>query len=148
MTDYKIEKWVWSEADYEQMGWHDARIHAIAFLGESFELMLDIDYILKWIEPGPTETYYRFWIAPATLVFQNVHDLRVDLEPFMGVEIQDLNREHPQKPENAEDAGRDTEWRWTIETHEGEISLSSSGYTQYLRREPIHSEQISLDLNV
>ena len=120
----------------------------MAFLGESFEFMLDIDYILEWIEPGSTETHYKFWVVPATLVFQNVHDLRVDLEPFMGVEIQGLNREDPQKPENAEDVGHDTEWRWTIETHEGEISLSSSGFTQYLRREPIYSEQVSLDLNV
>ncbi len=148
MTDYQLEKWIWTEADFEDMGWHDARIHGIAFLGEDFEVMLDIDYILQWIDPGPNETYYKFWIVPATLVFHNVHDLKIDLEPFAGIEIQDVHKSDPQRPKNAEYVDRDTEWQWTIETHEGEISLKSVGYTQYLRKEPILSQQSSLDLNV
>jgi hypothetical protein len=49
---YELEKWVWSEADFEEMVWHDARIHAIAFLPDSFEFVLDIDYILRWVQPA------------------------------------------------------------------------------------------------
>ena len=62
--EYELDKWIWTEADFEQMGWHDARIHAIAFLTETFEFALDIDYILQWVEPAEGETYYKFWVAP------------------------------------------------------------------------------------
>ena len=145
---YELEKWVWTEADFEQMGWHDARIHAIAFLPDSFELMLDIDYILQWVDPAEDETYFKFWVAPATLVFENVYDLHIDLEPFAGVEIQDIHKEKPQKPQNAEYIGRDMEWRWVIEAQEGEISLRAVGYKQYFRSEPIFGEGQSLALDV
>ena len=145
---YELEKWVWTESDFEQMGWHDARIHAIAFLPDSFEFVLDIDYILRWVRPGESETHYKFWVAPATLVFDNVHDLRIDLEPYAGVEIQDIRREDPQEPKNAEYVGRDTEWRWVIEAQEGEISLRAAGYKQYFRSEPVFGSQQSLDVGI
>jgi hypothetical protein len=25
MQDYQLEKWIWNESDFEQMGWHDAK---------------------------------------------------------------------------------------------------------------------------
>lgn len=29
MQDYQLEKkWIWSESDFEQMGWHDATVYA------------------------------------------------------------------------------------------------------------------------
>lgn len=43
-----------------------------------FKLLFDIDYIFKWV--GPEEDgYYRFWISPATLIFENVYDVNIDL---------------------------------------------------------------------
>ncbi len=145
---YALEKWIWTESDFEQMGWHDARIHAIAFLPDSFEFVLDIDYILQWVRPAENETYYKFWVAPATLIFDNVHALRIDLEPFAGVEIQDIHRADPRKPKNAEYIDRDTEWRWVIEAQEGEISLRAVGYKQYFRGEPVFVSGQSLELGV
>ena len=58
---YEIEKWVWTEADFEKMSWHDSRVHAMAFLPDEFEIVFDIDYILKWICLGPDETNFKFW---------------------------------------------------------------------------------------
>ena len=143
--EYTLEKWLWTEADFEQMGWHDARIHAVAFASEAFEFALDIDYILQWIQPAEDE-FYRFWVAPATLVFENVHDVKFDLEPFEAVEIADLRRDDPQPPRNAQFIGRDTEWRWVVETHQGEISLRAIGYKQHIRREPVFGRAQSLDI--
>ena len=78
------------------MGWHDSRIHAVAFLTEKFELAFDIDYILRWVQPSEDE-YHRFWVAPATLVFENIHEVKFDIEPF-----EDLKRSrlplHGRKP--------------------------------------------------
>jgi hypothetical protein len=48
---YELEKWVWSHHDFDVMGWHDATVHAFALVPEQFELLLDIDYIVKWEEP-------------------------------------------------------------------------------------------------
>jgi hypothetical protein len=78
--EYAVEKWIWTEADFEVMGWHDSQIHAMAFFPEEFELVFDIDYIFEWIDPQPNETYYKFWIAPATLVFKNIHDVEFDID--------------------------------------------------------------------
>lgn len=50
MNDYQLEKYLWTEEDFNQMGWHDSNIYAIAF-GENFEFKLDIDYIFQWVHP-------------------------------------------------------------------------------------------------
>lgn len=148
MSDYKLEKRLWSEADFEQMGWHDSQIYAVAFLPESFELVLDIDYILEWVRPAEHETHFKFWVAPATLIFENIYGLKIDLEPHdISIEIQDIHREDPGKVEHGEYVGRD-EWRWLIEAQEGEISLRATGYKQYFRREPVLSTRQSLEMSV
>lgn len=142
---YILEKWLWTEEDFKHMGWHDARIHAVAFATGAFELAFDIDYILRWVQPSE-DKFYRFWIAPATLVFENVYDVKFDLEPFDGLEIADLRREDPQPPRNAQFIGRDTEWRWVIETQQGNIILRAIGYKQHFRREPVFGKTQSLDI--
>ena len=143
--EHTLDKWLWTEADFEQMGWHDARVHAVAFVSEAFELAFDIDYVLQWVQPSEDESY-RFWVAPATLVFENVYDVKFDLEPFEAVEIAELRREDPQRPKNAEFIGRDTEWRWVVETHQGKISLRAIGYKQHFRRAPVLGRTQSLDI--
>jgi hypothetical protein len=145
---YKLEKWIWTEADFEKMGWHDVQIHAFAFMPKTFELVFDIDYILQWVQPDTkkNETYFKFWISPATLVFENIYDLKIEVESDFGIELQNVRREEPQKPKNAEYIDRETEWRWILEAQEGEISLRSVGYKQYLRKEPVLVRAQSLNL--
>lgn len=130
------------------MGWHDATVHAFAFIPEKFELLLDIDYILQWVHPQEGETYFKFWVAPATLIFENVYDLKIDLEPALGIELQDIRRADPKSPANAESIGRDQEWRWTIEAHDGEITFAAIGFHQYFRRAPSFDSVQSLPLDV
>ncbi len=60
---YQVEKWVWAEADFARMGWHDSQIHAFPFSPETFELLLGIDYILEWLQPDSGETYFKFWVS-------------------------------------------------------------------------------------
>ena len=68
---YELEKSFWTERDFANMGWHDVRIHAIAFDSEKFELLMDIDYMFAWADPAPGEKHYTFWMAPCTLVFSS-----------------------------------------------------------------------------
>ncbi len=145
--DSRIEKLVWGDNDFYQMGWHDVRLYAIAFGPGEFELSLDIDYIFEWIHP--TGSSFEFWVAPCTMVFWNVYNLQLDAD-FFGepmVVIDDVRRATPQRPKNADYIGRDLEWRWTIECHHAELSLWSVGYTLYVRRPPVLARQQCLDLS-
>ena len=100
MHQYELEKWIWTEADFERMGWHDSKIYALAFSPETFELLLDIDYIFEWVQPEPGKKFFKFWIDPATLVFQNVYDVDFDIQA-MGPELEILSivREQSRAPE-------------------------------------------------
>jgi hypothetical protein len=68
-----LDRAVWTDADFETMGWHDNAVHAISFADdESSRLLLDLDYILRWLQPEPPKKNFSFLIAPATLIFENV----------------------------------------------------------------------------
>jgi hypothetical protein len=144
---YKLEKWIWTEADFEAMGWHDSQIHALAFLPDEFEIVFDIDYILHWVHPKPDETYFKFWVAPATLVFENIYDLELDISSYKGnLEIDKIRREDERVPRNAQYIDKENEWLWCIECQEGEIRFRSVGYKQYIRTNPQFSTQQTLEL--
>jgi hypothetical protein len=145
---YTLEKAVWTEADFEQMGWHDVHIHAIAFRAELFEFWLDVDYIYSWVHPKGDETYFRFWVAPATLVFTNVHSLRFDIESHYGdLSLQGIERSEPCPARNAEYLTKKTEWLWLFDCNEGEIAFRSLGFSQFTRRPPVllQAQQLTLE---
>ncbi len=71
----------YSHADFEGLSWHDNILYGLRFdVGDSFrgdwraDLALDIDHIVEWLRDGDC---VRFRVAPATLTFHNVTDLRV-----------------------------------------------------------------------
>ena len=80
----------WTEADFDDMSWHDCHVHGLAIRGKGngcADLILDLDYLTEWshAEDGS----FRFRVAPATLVFADVFGLvmHVDytgfaVEPF------------------------------------------------------------------
>jgi len=137
-----LEKSVWTDADFDHMGWHDAAVHALATEGEDENpgrLLLDLDYILEWVPPSGEETRFNFWIAPATLVFDHAWDLTVDIElhtTALELELDAITRT-PDQP-----FGRST---WTLEGHNFTASVTSEGFRQYLRAEPIWSPRQRLD---
>jgi hypothetical protein len=144
IKQYEIEKWVWDETDFEIMGWHDSRIYAVAFYSESFEFALDIDYIFQWVHPPENETYFKFWVAPATLVFENVYDLEFNIEIGFGeiLEIADLERTQEKDFDNKEI------WQWILSTQQGEIKFKSSGYKQFIRKEAVFGHSQTIDTSV
>lgn len=121
-----------SDAEFEEMGWHDVRVHAVGFSPETFELLLDVDYILEWRGPRAGEDCYEFVVAPATLVFLGVSDLHFDLHSFTGeFSIDDLRRDDPQPTPNGA-----TDHAWWLETNEGTVRFRAVGFRQHLRRVP------------
>ena len=142
-----VERWIWTDADFERMGWHDVQLHGIAryekverdqekgseghFSG--VELLLDIDYILKWITSEPR---WQFWVAPSTLVFDNAYDFQMRNGLDVQWEISDIVREPAKYP-----SGRDC-WKWEI--YGTGIVFLAEGYKQYIRQEPILTQFQSL----
>ncbi|GAA0933692.1 hypothetical protein GCM10009554_19130 [Kribbella koreensis] len=61
-----LSKATWTDADFSDMGWHDCRVHAVS-IGEYEDdalpparLLLDLDYIVRWVEPERSERHFTF----------------------------------------------------------------------------------------
>ena len=137
------------------MGWHDATIWAIAFLqpeptktlDSGGELMLDIDYIVQWVDPVPSSEYFTFAVAPATHVFHDVWDVEAGfaagLQEADAVTIDSLERGEPEN-----DAQRAQHVRPWIMNGSVFGSLVASGFHQYFRSKPIdagHRQRLTFE---
>jgi hypothetical protein len=124
MDKYELEKKIWTDADFEKMGWHDCRIYKIR-LTENLEL--DIDYILQWNKPDIEGLPFTFWVAPATLVFKNINNIQFEIDTAFdeAVEIEDIELNK-----------LDNKIQWTIITQQGDIEFTADGFTQWIRQEP------------
>jgi hypothetical protein len=140
---FQPEKTLWTDADFEQMNWHDCPIKALAFNDNL--LLLDIDYIFKWVLMK-NKKRYQFWISPCTLMFENVHAIELSSD-YATLTIDNISRDNPVVPKNAAHIGRDYEFDWVIETIVGEISFKSVGYKQYVRKHPVlvNTQELAAD---
>lgn len=59
---YELDKKIWTDKDFEQMGWHDSNIYKIRL---TYDLEFDLDYILQWNRPDLEGLLFTFWVAPA-----------------------------------------------------------------------------------
>jgi len=124
MDKYELEKKIWTDDDFEKMGWHDCRIYKIRLTDK---LELDIDYILQWNKPDIEGLPFTFWVAPATLVFKNINNIQFEIDTAFdeAVEIEDIELN---KSGN--------KILWTIITQQGDIEFTADGFTQWIRQEP------------
>lgn len=133
-----LEKEIWTHNDIELMGWHDCIVHAVSFDDDQFKLLFDIDYILKWETQDTNDTSYKFWVSPATLVFENVWDLNMSLQSSLELIIdQVIVGAKAIRPKNASHLPNQLERDWTIELNNGDISFKSIGFKLFIRNEPI-----------
>ena len=144
-TGFQIEKYIWSDADFEKMNWHDNLVYAFTFQTESYRLLLDIDYVCRWNEPVPPSNSFTYWIAPATLVFETVQAVKIDIEMkgISDIILWGIRREKPSGPWS-----NSTEmWQWHLEGNEGgDFRFHASGYKMYIRKKPVFSEHQALTL--
>ncbi len=139
---YQVEKFVWSDADFEQMGWHDVHVHAFRLIVETGEVCFDIDYIFQWVVPVPPDNYYKFWVAPATLVFDNSSDVELHWSSSNLFELDGISR----SGEVGHSTGNKS-WLWSLNgTIGGSGSLRASGYRMYVRKPPVLIEGQHLTL--
>jgi hypothetical protein len=75
---------------------------------------MDIDYVSEWLDPIPPDKYFRFKIAPATLMFENAVVERLEVGSPQGRwSIDRLRREDAKRIDGP--AGLVlTEWRYIV----------------------------------
>jgi len=156
----RVLKATYAEPDFDKLSWHDCRIWGLEFhSGDSDEddwtsdLILDIDFITEWvcgIEPGST----KFRVAPATLAFHGVTDLKINIESdhigyqvaLSEVSIDRISREQIQNQKVFFDRPY---YKWTVRLNspkQGEIVFGAVGFTQTLRAEPLLTDKQCLSL--
>jgi hypothetical protein len=130
-------KSLWTHDDFEQMCWHDCRLHAFGMVDDfdphEHEVRLDIDYIFQWVCTEDGSGVTGFWIAPATLVFP-ASETKVTLDDLAGWWITGIERVDPRPAY----PGGPVEWTWKIAfSSGGSIVVRSLGFAQYTRRTPV-----------
>ncbi len=147
---FALEKTIWNQQDCGKMGWHDCSIYGVTFGKKEnqweTDLVFDIDYIFEWVNPNPPEKTFSFWVGPCTLVFKNVFGLHMDigLQGALRDRFEIASLDLIEKIER--EKGIST-YRWTLELQEGVIKLESYGFTQIVRKKPLHikDQQLSME---
>jgi len=132
---------VWTDAQFDEMSWHDNYVHALRIVEVSDgagDLILDVDHIVEWIKNGNA---FNFRIVPVTLTFHDVMFLRMTLDyatptaafgPFM---IHGIERRTEQRPRYSAQL-----WKIDISWPRGEITFEARGFTQCAKGEAILSQ--------
>ena len=131
---------------FEEYNWHDSAVHGIRVIegtdGCSGELILDVDYIVEWLEPKTAGAGFEFRIAPADLIFFEATDLVICVDysassAALGpMSICQVQREPIAYP------GGSSSFAWKIEMNwptNAFISFQSPGFKQALRAAPVVS---------
>jgi hypothetical protein len=141
MKTYELEKTVWTEKEFATLGWHDSKVWGFWANTEEYEFSIDLDYLFKWVEPAEEDTYYKFWVAPVTMVFENAHSIEFDILSQLGeIEVANLHMENERKTPN----GKLDQFDFRFECQEGEIKISATGFKLYARKQPILQQSQSL----
>lgn len=147
---YVLEKSLWTQDDFEIMGWHDTNIYGLTIEksedNRTADFLLDLDYIFKWVHPMPPARAFTFWVAPCTLIFKECFDLHIDFKTDGGcldlIEIADLYLIRKIEQEKNKFV-----YEWKIELQQGQITLKSYGLVQIVRQQPqlIKGQLLSLN---
>jgi hypothetical protein len=133
-----------------ERSWHDNLIYGLHFATPDpdaglwiSDLILDIDHIVDWV--CGTDGGAQFRVAPATLTFHDVTDLRMSFD-FGGathrhtlneLSIAEITAE-PAPPLGVDGSGDYFVWRIALNSPQGgEIAFGASGYTLSLRADPV-----------
>ncbi len=136
-----------------ETSWHDNLIYALHIEAPDPDrnlwhsnLILDIDHIVEWVRGD--DGGVRFLVAPATLTFHDVTNLKLDVD-FTSELSQSLNELSIASITRVEELKRPNYeyYTWLIELNlppRGTISFGASGYTQTFRAEPILCDEQSI----
>lgn len=98
----------------------------------SGRLVFDLDYILEWLRKDTGR--FQFRIAPATLTFREVTNLRISIDyPAMSAAMAPFSISVIERSFEEQERYTVQIWKMEINFPEGLISFESPGYHQILR---------------
>lgn len=131
-------KWIWTDRDFPELDFHMVEIRGIGFVNDfpdRLELLLDLDYIVKWVTKNLPGSPIEFWVSPTTLVFKDVFDLKMSVDATQpSLQIDYLDRK-----ERLLASGMKTfDWRIDFQDAEsGAIQFVSTGFNMFIRKRPL-----------
>jgi len=143
----------WTEADFEQLSWHDCHVWGIEFrVGAPAEndwtsdLAFDIDYIVEWV--SGSDGRVRFRLAPATLVFHGVTDPTLNIDWLssgfqIALQLPSISRITRDRVVDQKVYLDRPYYRYRIQLNApeaGTIEFGGVGFTQRLRGIPVLSD--------
>jgi hypothetical protein len=113
-----------------------------------FDLILDIDHILRWMKSPSGE--FGFVVAPASLAFHYVNQLVLAIKLAYKENLKILKIEREEVTTEGEKGVGLRKWNWRIDLvclsgGVNTISFQARGFTQQLTREPIVTLHQSID---
>ena len=150
LRDLERDMPVRTEADFDALSWHDCHIWGMDLRPSDpdrgdwrSDFVLHLDFIAEWLCGIDGQGQFR--VAPATLTFHGVTDLRIDIDwgrsafqtSLHEASIARIERErvHDQKVHLDRPY-----YQWTIRLNwpqSGELSFGAVGFTQTLLAEPV-----------
>jgi hypothetical protein len=145
-------KGTWSIEDYESLSWHDTHVHGLWFenfdsKNGSSDLILDIDFILKWEEK---KEGFIFTVGQAELRFHHIFALKMNLDyktptagmtPFM---IEGIHR----KRLEFKTGYVSYKWLLPVNWPSGSIEFEAPNFTQKLIGVPVLQNAQCLESNL
>ena len=131
---------IYSDAEFNDMGWHDNRVYNIGIPTEDNKFKLDIDYIFEWSKEG--DEYSGFWVSPCEIVFKDVYGLKINIDftQYVLLFISTITRENKRLSPN----GKAEIWDYKIELDNGSIEFSATGFEQFVKEQPVFSDSQAL----
>ena len=136
----------WSAEDFDSLTWHDVHVHGLRLSSfnenhGSADLVLDIDYILKW---EPSGAGFQFTLCPAEPAFHGVFGLKLELDyatPTAGMcpfSIHGIERVLLEPP----NGGKSFRWHIPVNWPYGSLDFEAPSFTLTLVGVPsVHSRQ-------
>ena len=146
-----------SSADFDDLSWHDNALYGLRLdIGDytrgdwRSDLVLDIDHIVEWL--CAADGRVRFRVAPATLTFHDVTDLRIAVDcgdsggqaALSVLSIDAITRERLEDQKICLDRPY---YRWRIALNVpqgGKVAFGASGFTQVPRAAPVLQDEQQL----
>ena len=146
-----------SSSEFAGLSWHDNALYGLRLdIGDGSrgdwrsDLVLDIDHIVEWL--CGADRRVRFRVAPATLTFHDVSDLKIAIDcgdnggqvALHALSIDRIARERLDEQKVCLDRAY---YRWRIVLNDppgGSIDLAASDFTQLLRAEPVLRDEQQL----
>ena len=117
-----------SEDDAPVTSFHDCHIQGLLWSRERFEFAVDMQYILRWIEPDKDSANYRFLVAKARLLFHNADSVRLSMNWDKVALDAEIDTVRIEQYRHAPSGTRERRFEIDLANPEGHIGLWSTSY--------------------